>query len=104
MLRLTFIAATMAVALLAAAGAFAPPRPGQPVLIIAPPWTGGAAAILARSGGREIALQRAPLAILAVMDRPDAALEAGAWAVWDAAHLARLCRVDPEIYEEQSNA
>ena len=93
--RLAVISGAIGVSILAAAGAFAPARAGAPVLVIAPPWSGGAAAVLAQAGGQEIAPVRAPFAVLGVLDRPEDVRQAGAWAVWDAAFLAQLCGVDP---------
>ncbi len=73
--------------------AMAAPVPGEPMIVILPPGA-DPDAILARAGAREVAPVRAPLAVLAASDRPDApaALRAaGAWAVRAAGPLALLC-------------
>lgn len=93
---LKYIVIAMAVVLSSAAsiGAFEAPKPGQPVLVIAPPWTGGAARVIDRLNGREIALERAPFGALAVLDAPERARDAGAWAIMDGRFVARLCGVE----------
>ena len=103
MLRLAVICAAIGASLLAAAGAFAPARAGAPVLVIAPPWAGGAAAVLDQVGGQEIAPIRAPFAVMGILDNPAEARRAGAWAVWDASALAQLCGFDPTHHRSAPN-
>lgn len=81
-------------AALVASFAGAPGQAGQPVLVVAPPWAGGAAGVVTRAGGRVIGPEVAPMAVFAVFDAPfplsDLRL-AGSWAVADARRLAALC-------------
>jgi hypothetical protein len=73
--------------------ALAAPVPGEPMLVFLPPGA-DPDAILSRAGAREVAPGRAPLAVLATSDRPDAAaalVAAGAWAVRAAGPLSFLC-------------
>jgi hypothetical protein len=77
--------------------AMAAPVPGEPMLVILPPGA-DAGAILARAGAREVAPVRAPLAVLAASDRPDAPaalVAAGAWAVRAAGPFSLLCTGSP---------
>lgn len=77
----------------AAVLAAAAPVSGAPMLVLLSPRA-DADALLARAGARQIAPVRAPFAVLATSDRPDAAaalLAAGAWAVRDAGPLSALC-------------
>ena len=71
-----------------------PARAGRPALVVVPPWGADPARIIAAAGGREIGLGSAPLARLAVLDRPEDATAAGAWAVMDATALASLCGIE----------
>lgn len=73
--------------------ATAAPIPGEPMLVILAPFA-DPDAILGRAGAREVAPVRAPFAVLAASDRPDAPaalLAAGAWAVRGAGPLSVLC-------------
>jgi hypothetical protein len=73
--------------------AMAAPVPGEPMLVFLPPGA-DPDIILSRAGAREVAPVRAPLAVLAASDRPDAAaalMAAGAWAVRAAGPLSLLC-------------
>lgn len=81
------IAATIPLSLLMAGPASA----GRPALVLLSAWGASAAQVLAQTGGRQIAPVPAPLAVLAVLDHPDLARQAGAWAVLDAGALAYLC-------------
>lgn len=77
----------------AAALLAAPPRAGEPVLVILPPMA-DAAGLLAAAGARPIGPLEAPLAVLATGEGADLAerlKRAGAWAVRDGAVLARIC-------------
>ena len=69
--------------------------PNEIALVIAPPWAaaGGPAAVVQAAGGREIGPNRAPFAVLAVLDAPDAARRHGAWAVLDGRAVAQICGV-----------
>ncbi|WP_094023590.1 hypothetical protein [Maliponia aquimaris] len=81
-------------AALVASFAGVPGQAGQPVLVVAPPWAGGAAGVVARAGGRIVGPQVAPLAVFAVFEPPlplSDLRRAGSWAVADARRLAALC-------------
>ncbi|KUF11624.1 hypothetical protein [Pseudoponticoccus marisrubri] len=72
------------------------PGPGAPVLVIAPPWSIGAAQIARSAGGRPIGPTWAPMGALAVFDGPVPTRrirDLGGWGVTDGARLARLCGV-----------
>ncbi|MFN3209810.1 MAG: hypothetical protein ACE369_12590 [Roseovarius sp.] len=84
-----FLLATLPVTLMMAG----PAQPGRPALVVAPPWGGGAARIIAQAGGTPVGPVAAPMARFAVFDHPSRATEAGAWAVLDAAALASLCGI-----------
>ncbi len=103
-LRFGLVLGVMGTSVLASAGAFTPPRAGAPVLVIAPPWSGGAAAILDRAGGREISPMRAPFAVLGVFEASVPSRLDGAWAVWDAGLLARLCGAGSADERSHENA
>lgn len=92
--RLAAVLIIMGTGSVAAMGGFSAPAPGTPVLVIAPPWNGGAAAVLARVGGQEISPVRAPFAVMAIVEMPELARAEGAWAVWDATLMARLCNIE----------
>lgn len=89
---------TLLLAALAGPGAAllaAPPRAGQPVLVILSP-AADLDAVLARAGARPIGPLAAPFATLAAGEGTDLAarlIAAGAWAVRDGAAMARLCGV-----------
>ncbi|KRS14000.1 hypothetical protein XM53_05540 [Roseovarius atlanticus] len=68
-----------------------PAQAGRPALVVVPPWTDDPGRIIAAAGGREIGLVAAPMARLAVLERPAEAVAGGAWAVLDATALASLC-------------
>ncbi|QFT94514.1 hypothetical protein FIU86_16810 [Roseovarius sp. THAF9] len=68
-----------------------PAQAGWPALVLVPPWGADPGRIIAAAGGREIGLVAAPLARLAVLDRPADAVAGGAWAVLDATALASIC-------------
>ncbi|MGK7752592.1 hypothetical protein [Roseovarius sp. C03] len=72
----------------------APARAGRPALVVVSPWGADPARIIAAAGGREIGPGSAPLARLAVLDRPEDVVPAGAWAVMDATALASLCGIE----------
>ncbi len=75
----------------------APPRAGDPIIVVAPPWR-DAAAVTKAAGGRVIGPRPAPLAVLA---EPPAGGDpgdfrarlraAGALLVFDATRLAAIC-------------
>ncbi len=71
------------------------PEPGEVALVIAPPWTsvGGAAGVVRAAGGQEIGPMRAPFAVLAILEAPEAALRHGAWLILDGRVLAMICGV-----------
>jgi len=90
LLPITMILASLAIAPL---GVLTRPVTGPgPILVIVPPWA-DAGALLARAGTRAVWPVSAPLAVIAEGDAATAARlrEAGAWAVTDAAALARIC-------------
>ncbi|WP_425061803.1 hypothetical protein [Roseovarius confluentis] len=68
-----------------------PGKAGRPALVLVPPWGEDPERIIAAAGGREIGLVVAPVARLAVLDRPEDAVAGGAWAVLDATALASIC-------------
>lgn len=71
----------------------APPRPGAPVLVVAPPWA-GLDTMIREAGGWPVAPLSPPLARLAQFPEADfapALRAAGAWAVTDAGRLAAIC-------------
>ncbi|MCR9149014.1 MAG: hypothetical protein NXH83_02480 [Rhodobacteraceae bacterium] len=77
----------------AAALLAAPPRAGEPVLVILAPGA-DADSLLAAAGARPIGPLTAPMAVLATGEGADLAtrlVAAGAWAVRDGAAMARLC-------------
>ncbi len=72
----------------------APPVAGQPVLVIAAPWHGGAGRAIDAAGGRPLGPVSAPMARMAVSEDAEFAarlLGAGAWLVLDASRLAAWC-------------
>ncbi|CUH77465.1 hypothetical protein [Tropicibacter naphthalenivorans] len=75
----------------------APARADALVLVVGPPWSGGAAALVERTGGRLVGPVQAPFAALAQFDGvlPDAQLRAmGAWAVTDGQRIALICGIE----------
>ena len=90
-LAMLCLATLLAGPVLALAGA--PPRPGAPVLVVAPPWA-GLDAMIRDAGGRPLGPVAPSLARLAQF--PDtgfapALRAAGAWAVADAGRLSDIC-------------
>ncbi|MFY0691498.1 MAG: hypothetical protein JXR14_06180 [Paracoccaceae bacterium] len=72
------------------------PRLGAPVLVVAPPWEGGARAVVQTAGLDEIGPQGAALAVLALYGQPDdleRLAAAGAWLVMDGEAIAAFCGV-----------
>ncbi|WP_176439069.1 hypothetical protein [Puniceibacterium sediminis] len=70
------------------------PVVGKPVLVVAPPWDGGAAAIVRAVGGVAVGPVAAPFAMFAVFEHKgfaEAALKAGAWTLRDAGALSAFC-------------
>ncbi|MEL0438570.1 hypothetical protein [Phycobacter sp. K97] len=69
-------------------------REGQPVLVIAAPWSAGAAEVIVRSGLEEISPERAPFGALTVLgDVADAGRlkQNGALFVIDGKMIAQIC-------------
>lgn len=69
---------------------------GEPLLVIAPPWGQGAAALVKAAGGTLLGPVDAPFAVLARFDTVEAAvrlLDNGAWAVRDGRIVASICGV-----------
>lgn len=82
-----------------ALGALQAPRPGEPVLVVAAPWSDGAGEVVARASGREIYPVRAPMAALAIFEDPTLLNAAGAWLVLDGRRIAELCGVTLDIMD-----
>ena len=94
---LALIATIVALGLAALPGGH--PTVGAPVLVIAPPWGPGAAAIVARAGGKAVGPVDAAFGTLAAFDGtiPVEKMRAlGAWSVRDGASLALICGVTLE--------
>lgn len=92
LLAVALFAAPAAAVIVSFAGA--PGQAGQPVLVVAPPWSGGAAAVVARAGGRIIGPEVTPMAVFAVFDAPLPLADLrrfGSWAVADGRRLAAIC-------------
>ncbi|MGH1330195.1 MAG: hypothetical protein ACRBBK_04890 [Paracoccaceae bacterium] len=74
-------------------------QPGQedaPVIVVVPPWK-DANKIIAAGGGRIVAPQKAPFAVLAYSEDPafsTQVVSAGAWSVINSAALAQICGAD----------
>lgn len=68
-----------------------PVVPGQPVLVVAPPWNGGAEAVVAEAGGAVVGPTRAPLAVLAAGASFEAFMQSGAWFLVNPDALGFLC-------------
>lgn len=73
-----------------------PPVRGSPVLVVAPPWSAGAEALVRKAGGQPLGPITAPFAVLA--DFPDTIpvdglRQLGVWAVSDGRALAAICGV-----------
>ncbi|WP_146204970.1 hypothetical protein [Meridianimarinicoccus roseus] len=62
-----------------------------PLVVVAPPWHGGPAAIVAAAGGRIVGLDQAPLSVLADGASAEALREAGAWFVLGSSALNFFC-------------
>jgi hypothetical protein len=78
----------------------APPRVGEPVLVVGPPWNGGPQAIVAVLRGRLIGPTQAPFAVLAVFDPDlpfDILRDKGSWAIADGRRIAFLCGVTDDV-------
>lgn len=74
----------------------ATPVLGQPVLVVAPPWSGGAAAVIARADGLPIGPEGAPFASLSANTDPAYVTQlqtAGAWLVLDGSVIAEICNI-----------
>ena len=69
----------------------ASPSGDGPVLVIGPPWDGGAAGVVQAAGGRIIGPTAAPLSVLATGASTEIFRQAGAWMVLDAAALNAIC-------------
>jgi hypothetical protein len=61
------------------------------MLVVAPPWGGGAAAVVERAGARLVGPSEAPFSVVASGVGAGALWAAGAWAVLDARRLAEIC-------------
>ncbi|WGW02902.1 hypothetical protein [Tropicibacter oceani] len=71
-----------------------PQDAGLPVLVVAPPWGAGAAALVQQAGGQLVGPVQAPLGALAVFEGPvprQRLLSLGAWMVRDGRFVATLC-------------
>ncbi|KAA8609055.1 hypothetical protein AL036_04880 [Salipiger aestuarii] len=73
-----------------------PDRAGDVVLVIAPPWSVGAAALVLRAGGQPVGPFSAPFGTLAVFDTAPPVsqlVSLGAWTVRDARFISSICGV-----------
>ncbi|EYD77908.1 hypothetical protein Rumeso_00635 [Rubellimicrobium mesophilum DSM 19309] len=61
------------------------------MLVVAPPWDGGAEQVVETAGGRVVGPGSAPFSVLATGATPAAYELAGAWLVLDPAVLEILC-------------
>lgn len=92
------ILAGLTVGLGAEFASFATPAPASDpasdqdaVLVVAPPWNGGATAVVQAAGGWEVGATRAPLSVLATGTTESALREAGAWFLLDPGLLDLFC-------------
>lgn len=88
----------LAIGLVASLGtelaAFAFTATGQgdaPVLVVAPPWSGGAEAVVAAAGGWVVGPTQAPMSVLATGASLDAFKSAGAWFLVDPGAISFFC-------------
>ena len=65
--------------------------PGEPVLVVAPPWSGGAEAVVASAGGAIVGPTQAPLSVLATGASEEAFRESGAWFLLSPSALSFFC-------------
>ncbi len=74
----------------------APEAAGDIVLVIAPPWSGGADALVLAAGGRLVGPFSAAFGTLAVFDTAPPIgrlVDLGAWTVRDARSISSICGV-----------
>jgi len=76
---------------LVALTARAPEEGHGPVLVVAPPWSGGAASIVLSARGRLVGPAAAPFSVLAADVSPAALRAAGAWLILNPKVLDALC-------------
>ncbi|WP_293577056.1 hypothetical protein [Phaeobacter sp.] len=72
----------------------APPRPGDPALIVTAPWGPTATTIIERAGAVEIAPDQAPFGAMVVLETPESSADLykhGALLVLDARKVLELC-------------
>ncbi|MCG7493086.1 hypothetical protein [Thalassobius sp. Cn5-15] len=62
-----------------------------PVLVVAPPWSGGAEAVVAAAGGAVVGPTQAPLSVLATGASADGFRQSGAWFLLDPGALSYFC-------------
>lgn len=61
------------------------------VIVLAPPWNGGAEAVVARAGARLVGFSTSPLSVLATGSSVQALRNSGAWAVLASDQPGFLC-------------
>jgi len=66
-------------------------EPGEPVLVVAPPWSGGAEAVVAAAGGSIVGPTQAPLSVLATGVSEQAFRDAGAWFLVNPGAVSFFC-------------
>lgn len=63
----------------------------EPVLVVAPPWSGGAEAVVTTAGGSIVGLTQAPLSVLATGASASDFRQSGAWFLLDPGALSYFC-------------
>jgi hypothetical protein len=63
----------------------------EPVLVVAPPWSGGAEAVVAAAGGAIVGPTQAPLSVLATGASASDFRQSGAWFLLDPSALELFC-------------
>ena len=66
-------------------------EPGMSVLVVAPPWSGGAEAVVAAAGGSIVGPTQAPLSVLATGVSEQAFKDAGAWFLVNPGAVSFFC-------------
>lgn len=63
----------------------------EPVLVVAPPWSGGAEAVVSAAGGAIVGPVQAPLSVLATGASAQDLRHSGAWFLLDPSALSFFC-------------
>lgn len=66
-------------------------EPGAPVLVVAPPWSGGAEAVVLAAGGSIVGPTQAPLSVLAAGASEQAFRDNGAWFLVNPGAISFFC-------------